>query len=66
MSEYRNELLTRMIRIYGFEHPLVIQFANSCDCYTSADLAPAWDNVLRQLVECHEEYPLSSLDDSNE
>ena len=65
MSNFRNDLLTRMIRIYGFEHPLVIQFANSCDCYTSPELAPAWDNVLRQLVECHEAYPLSSFDNSD-
>lgn len=66
MSDFRNELLIRMIRIYGFEHPLVIQFANSCDCYTSPELAPAWDKILRQLVEYHETNPLSSLDDSDE
>ena len=66
MSEYRNELLTRMICIYGFEHPLVILFANSCDCCTSPELAPAWDRILRQLVECHETNPLFSLDDSDE
>ena len=57
MTNFRNELLTRMIRIYGFEHPLVIQFAKSCEDYTSPELAPLWDKILENLVELHEERP---------
>ena len=57
MTEIRKRLLDRMIRIYGFEHPLVIQFAVSCECYTSVDLAPMWDKCLETIVKCHEECP---------
>lgn len=56
MSGFRSRLLDKMIRIYGFEHPLVIQFAVSCECYTSADLAPMWDNILENIVKCHEKH----------
>ena len=60
MTDFRNDLLTRMIRIYGFEHPLVVQFAESCEAYTTPDLAPMWDNCLEALVECHESIPYNS------
>ena len=57
MTEFRNSLLDRMIHLYGFEHPLVVQFAISCEGYTSPDLAPMWDKCLETIVECHEEHP---------
>lgn len=57
MTDFRNDLLTRMIRIYGFEHPLVVQFAESCNAYTFPDLAPMWDKCLETIVKCHEEHP---------
>ena len=57
MTEIREKLLDRMIRIYGFEHPFVVQFANSCLSYTSTDLAPMWDKCLETIVKCHEEHP---------
>ena len=53
-EEIRGDLLHRMIRIYGFEHPLVVQFAVSCGCYTTPDLAPMWNNILETIVKCHE------------
>ena len=59
MTKFREELLDRMIKLYGFEHPLVIQFAQSCLCYTDPSLAPMWDGVLKTLVECHEANPYS-------
>ena len=57
MNELRNELLDRMIRIYGFEHQLVIQFARACEAYTTPETSAMWDNCLKTLVECHEAHP---------
>lgn len=47
----RENLIDRMIRIYGFEHPLVIQFAELED--TEAN-----NNALMTLVKAHEENPV--------
>jgi len=60
MTDFRNDLLTRMIRIYGFEHPLVVAFAKLCETYISPDLAPKWDECLEALVECHESISCNS------
>lgn len=51
----RENLIDRMIRIYGFEHPLVIQFAELCEdmAHTEAN-----DKALMMLVEAREEYPV--------
>ena len=57
MTDFRKALLDRMIRLYGFEHPLVVQFAVSCEGYTSPELSPLWDNILENLVELHEARP---------
>lgn len=43
----REELLTRMIRIYGFENPAVIQFAKKME-------GTATDEELTTIVEKHE------------
>lgn len=51
MSNYRESLCNRMINLYGFEHPAVIQFCQ---------LAEHWrgdDKVLRIVVEAHEGNP---------
>lgn len=51
MTEFRENLLDRMIRIYGFENPIVIDFAKLCD-------NPLFqDNLLEQIVKAHEEFP---------
>ena len=51
MTEFRENLLDRMIRIYGFENPIVIDFAKLCD-------NPIFkDNLLEQIVKAHEEFP---------
>ena len=63
MTDFRKNLIDRMIRIYGFEHPLVIQFAISCECYTDCDLAPMWDDCLKSVVECHEKNPYRGEDE---
>ena len=59
MTTYRENLLDRMIAIYGLEDPIVIQFANMCERYTDN----AWNNdVLRLLVEAHEADPVFEED----
>ena len=50
----RENLLDRMIRIYGFEHPIVIQFAELCE--RMANTANN-DKALTVLVETHEKNP---------
>jgi len=45
MSKLREKLVDRMIRIYGYEHPRVIAFANACET------APKWqDSILEEIV----------------
>lgn len=57
MSDFRNNLLSRMIHLYGFENPLVIQFAESCNAYTWDEVSAQWDKILENLVELHEAKP---------
>ena len=55
MSDYRKNLIDRMIRLYGFEDEKVIDFANLCEKHTNSK---EWDNVLWTLVITHEEFPV--------
>lgn len=50
----RENLIDRMIRIYGFEHPVVIQFAELCERMADTEEN---NKTLMLLVEAHEEYP---------
>jgi hypothetical protein len=59
MTTYRENLLDRLIAIYGLEDPIVIQFAQMCERYTDN----SWnDDVLRFLVEAHEADPVFEED----
>ena len=51
MNRTREQLLDRLIRVYGFEHEIVIEFARMCESnnYTDKDLTV--------IVECHEQCP---------
>ena len=46
----REQLLDRMIRIYGFENPIVIEFARLIETKFS-------DHDLETIVKAHEEFP---------
>ena len=46
----REQLLDRMIRIYGFEHEITIQFARLMETNIS-------DHDLETIVKTHEEFP---------
>lgn len=58
MNATRENLLDRMIRIYGFENDIVIQFAELCERYADNAIN---DKMLTVLVEAHEASPF--LDD---
>ena len=51
----RERLLDRMIRIYGFEHEIVIEFARMCEEWLPTENN---DKALEILVKCHEENPV--------
>ena len=55
MSKRREALVDRMIRLYGFEHPIVIQFCELCE---SLENCAVFDYHLGLLVKCHEEEPV--------
>lgn len=51
MNAMKEALLDRMIKIYGFEHPCVIEFCKLCE-------NPNYNEVLLEIVvECHEANP---------
>lgn len=59
MTKFREELIDRMIRIYGFENPLVIQFSELCEKYTPNE----WnDKCLETLVKAHEQFSQLGID----
>ena len=60
MNELRENLIDRMIKIYGFENPIVIRFCDLCENYGEGD----WnDKILTLLVEAHETKPYNPEDE---
>ena len=55
MNTMRKNLIDRMVKIYGFEHPSVIWFADLCERWKDTKDN---DKVLRIIVESHEEFPV--------
>lgn len=54
MTEFRENLLTRMIHIYGFEHEVTIQYANVLE---KAPQTEENDKKLEYMVKCLEVEP---------
>ena len=50
----REELMNRMIRLYGFENPITIDFCQLCEKWPNTE---AYDSALAVLAKCHEEAP---------
>lgn len=50
MSKYRNKLLDEIVRIYGLENEITIEFARLCE-----NLPENNNFVLEQLVKTHKE-----------
>ena len=61
MNTMRKNLIDRMIRIYGFEHPVVIRFTELCERWEDTK---SNDTILRLAVECHEKYPKLDTDEA--
>lgn len=55
MNKLRENLITRMIRIYGFENEIVVDFCRCCEIFPNDE---AHDKALRTLVIVHEECPI--------
>ena len=53
----KNELASRMIRLYGFEHEATIEFFRVMDSLN--------EEVLKILVESHEQYPCFDIEDED-
>ena len=54
MTTYREKLIDRMIAIYGFENPIVIEFSRLCEYWEEN----AWNNkLLTILVRAYEAEP---------
>ena len=59
MTEYRENLIDRMIHLYGFENEIVIAFCGLCERWK----VNSWnDKCLTILVEAHEADPLMEED----
>lgn len=59
MTEFRENLLDRMIALYGMEQNIVIHFAELCERWSDTP----WNNeVLRIMVEAHEASPVFEED----
>ena len=55
MTNYRANLVDRMIRLYGFEHPVTVLFADMADKYLGS---PEWDRAMLIIVTAHEAHPV--------
>ena len=60
MNTMRKNLIDRMIRIYGFEHPAVIHFTELCERWEDTAI---YDTILRLAVESHEKHPNLDTDE---
>jgi len=52
----RENLINRMIRLYGFENPIVIEFAKLCERWIGPNI------LLEAIVKAHEAHPYMSME----
>ena len=57
----REKLIDRMVHIYGFENPIVIEFCKLCEAWKDIE---DYDRLLEVIVISHEAYP--QLDNEEE
>lgn len=55
MNAMRETYIDRMIRIYGLEHDIVIDFCRLCERNPDSE---SWDATLETLVKSHEDSPM--------
>ena len=51
----REQMQTEIIRLYGFEHTVTIQFFELCEKLSDSEFN---NKVLQTLVEAHKAYPV--------
>ena len=59
LSQFREDLLTRIIRIYGFEHEITIWFAQLLETQEENEIN---NKMLEKMVKCHEKNPIVGED----
>ena len=59
MTAYRENLIDRMINLYGYESPIIIKFAQLCENWPQTE---GYDTYLQIVVKSHEEYRKLGLD----
>ena len=59
LSQFREDLLTRIIHIYGFEHKITIWFAQLLETQEENDFN---NKMLEMMVECHEKSSIVNED----
>lgn len=59
----REKLIDRMVHIYGFENPIVIQFCKLCERLEDTEEK---NTLLKVIVESHEEYPQFNTEDEED
>ena len=59
LSQFRENLLTRIIRIYGFEHKITIWFAQLLEDQEENEIN---NKMLEMMVEHHEKSPIVDED----
>lgn len=55
MDAKRNELIDRMVRVYGFENPIVIKFCKACEGWAQDEHTT---HLLEVIVIAHEQFPI--------
>jgi hypothetical protein len=59
----REKLIDRLIHIYGFENPIVIEFCRLCEKWENGKEK---DELLEVIVKWHEEFPQFEEEDEEE
>lgn len=59
----REKLIDRMIHIYGFENPNVIEFCRVCEEWEDTEEK---NTLLEVIVEVNEEYPQFNTEDEED
>ena len=57
------QLIKRMVHIYGFENPIVVEFCKLCEAWE--DIKDR-DRLLEVIVKAHEEYPQFDTEDEED
>lgn len=63
MTDFRKSLVDRMIKVYGFEHPVVKNICNLCEVWEDDTLH---NKILEGVVLTHEQHPVNLEEEADE